>query len=79
MSIHRLRVHKDYVEDCFACKISTVVLSNMVVADHIKRTDRELDAYRSARKDGIQPATTKMKDIQKAVRTADQLGRAVSA
>ena len=39
----------------------------------------ELSAYRDARKLGIQPASTKMKDIQKAVRASDAIGRAAKA
>ena len=45
----------------------------------IKNTDKELSAYREARKQGIQPATTKMKDIQTAVRASDLIGRAAKA
>jgi hypothetical protein len=41
--------------------------------------DKELDAYRNARKTGIQPRTTKLKDINAAVRASDSLGRAVKA
>ena len=41
--------------------------------------DKELDAYRSARKHGIQPKTTKLKDINAAVKASDALGRAVKA
>jgi ornithine cyclodeaminase/alanine dehydrogenase-like protein (mu-crystallin family) len=41
--------------------------------------DKELDSYKSARKDGIQPKSTKMKDINAAVRMSDTLGRAVKA
>jgi len=45
----------------------------------IKNTDKELSAYREARKQGIQPATTKMEDIQNAVRASDLIGRAAKA
>jgi hypothetical protein len=53
--------------------------SNERIAADIKNTDRELSAYRDARKLGIQPASTKMKDIQKAVRVSDTIGRAAKA
>ena len=36
--------------------------------------EKELNAYRDARKQGIQPASTKMKDIQSAVRASDAVG-----
>jgi hypothetical protein len=39
-----------------------------------KKWTKELDAYASARKQGIQPASTKMKDIEKAVRLSDEKG-----
>jgi hypothetical protein len=38
-----------------------------------------LNAYRDARKYGIQPKTTKLKDIDAAVKASDTLGRAVKA
>jgi hypothetical protein len=41
-----------------------------------KRWDKELDAYASARREGIQPETTKLRDIEKAVRLSDQTGEA---
>jgi hypothetical protein len=44
-----------------------------------KLANKELDAYRNARKDGIQPASTKMKDIQKAVQMSDKAGKALQA
>lgn len=53
--------------------------SNERVSAEIKNTDKELSAYRDARKQGIQPASTKMKDIQKAVRASDLIGRAAKA
>ena len=36
--------------------------------------EKELTAYRDARKQGIQPASTKMKDIQSAVRASESVG-----
>jgi len=44
-----------------------------------KLANKELNAYREARKNGIQPASTRIKDINKAVRLADKVGRAVKA
>ena len=54
-------------------------VSNPVISGDIKNTDRELSAYRDARKLGIQPASTKMADIKKAVRVSDRVGRAAQA
>lgn len=68
--------HESWGECLRAANLS---ISNERVAADIKNTDRELSAYRDARKLGIQPASTKMKDIQKAVRVSDTIGRAAQA
>ena len=60
-------------------RASNIGISNEVASTAIKTTDKELSAYRDARKQGIQPASTKMKDIQKAVRASDIIGRAAQA
>lgn len=63
--------------DCL--RAANLSITNEKVAKEIKNTDKELSAYRDARKLGIQPASTKMKDIQKAVRASDLIGRAAKA
>ena len=63
--------------DC--ARASNIGISSEPTANYIKNTDKELSAYRDARKQGIQPASTKMKDIQKAVRASDLIGRAAKA
>lgn len=63
--------------DC--ARSSNIGITNEVIAGSIKNTDKELSAYRDARKLGIQPASTKMADIQKAVRVSDTIGRAAKA
>lgn len=54
-------------------------VSSPVAASAWKKDNAELGAYRDARKLGIQPASTKMKDIQKAVRMSDKAGKALQA
>jgi hypothetical protein len=44
----------------------------------MKNSENELNAYKDARKAGIQPASTKMADVQKAVRMSDKVGTAVT-
>ncbi len=44
-----------------------------------KSFNRELDAYKEARAQGIQPAGTSMKKIQEAVKASETLGRAYNA
>lgn len=79
MSLHRVRTHREFVEGCFGCKASTLSFPDMQIRAWSHANERELDAYRTARKDGIQPRSTKMRDIQAAVKASDVLGRAVKA
>lgn len=79
MSLHRERTHPVYVEGCFGCKASTLTYQDLHIRALSHANDRELDAYRTARRQGIQPKTTKLKDINAAVRASDVLGRAVKA
>lgn len=58
---------------------SNLNFGNPQVASVFKKNEAELNAYRDARKVGIQPASTKMKDIQKAVRLSDATGKAAKA
>lgn len=79
MSLHRLRTHPDFVEGCFGCKASTLNFPDMHIRAWSHANDKELGAYQSARKDGIQPRSTRMNDINTAVRASDSLGVAVKA
>ena len=60
-------------------RVSNIGISHEASAVALKTTDKELSAYRDARKLGIQPASTQMKDIKKAVRASDIIGRAAQA
>lgn len=44
-----------------------------------KKADRELEAYAKARKEGIQPRSTKRRDIEAAVKASDKSGTAFQA
>ena len=44
-----------------------------------KKWDKELDFYRQARSDGIQPATTQTRDIQAAYAASESTGTAFQA
>ena len=83
MSIHQREVHPEYVDGCFMCKVSNVQLSvgdaNSGLTENgwtRKSWQGELDAYKSARAQGIQPESTKMADIQKAVDISNKTGHA---
>jgi hypothetical protein len=83
MSLHQQQVHPQYVEGCFGCKASTLQLSPGDAA-HMKEVsskkwDAELNAYSQARKQGIQPAGTKMSQIKAAVTASETIGRAYNA
>ena len=83
MSLHRLKTHPEYVEGCFGCKASTLDLNpgeaNSRMTMSAKKWDKELALYRDARKQGIQPASTKTKDIRKAIDISNKSGAAFSA
>ena len=68
--------HDSWGECARNANIST---ANMQIALVSRGTDAELGAYRDARKQGIQPASTKMHDVIAATRASDKLGRAVQA
>lgn len=74
-----LEDHPEYIEGCFGCKIQTISISNLQVKAFAHKNESELTAYSEARKQGIQPASTKMKDINKAVRVSDATGIAAKA
>lgn len=67
MSLHRRRVHPDYVEGCPGCKFSTVQMATAPTNDEQARqhryqetfaaefTNGDREAYRRLRQDGLQP------------------------
>jgi hypothetical protein len=83
MSLHRVRKHPEFVEGCFGCKASTVDLNAGEASTRLtmssKKWDNELALYRSARAQGIQPDTTKTKDIRRAIDISNKTGRAYGA
>jgi len=44
-----------------------------------KRADKNLDAYESARRQGIQPKSTRPADVQRAIQISDKMGTAFQA
>lgn len=80
MSLHRLRTHPNFVEGCFGCKASTLDLNpgeaNSRLTMSAKKWDKELALYREARKQGIQPDSTKTKDIRRAIDISSKTGAA---
>ena len=80
MSLHRRTVHPVVVEDCFGCKISNLQLS-VGDARHdgmqsARQHDKELGSYFDATRQGIEPVSTKQRDIDAAVRLSNDMGSA---
>lgn len=69
--------------DCFGCKAKTLELGTGDAtagrAMTQKKWNKELDAYASARKQGIQPAGTSMAKVQEAVEASNKVGKAFDA
>jgi hypothetical protein len=79
-SLTKDHTHDKYVEGCFACKLTTLQLNtgdaNGGRDMSQKKWDKELDLYRTARKQGIQPEGTTTAKIQKALDVSDKTGHA---
>ena len=75
--------HTSYVDGCFACKLGTLELNTGDAgrADSMsqRKWDKELQSYRDARSQGIQPAGTSTAQIQAAHEASDKLGKAYNA
>lgn len=75
--------HTGCDEDCFGCKVKTLELStgdaNSQKSMSNKKWNDELDAYRSARAQGIQPAGTSMAHVKAAVEASNTMGQAYDA
>jgi hypothetical protein len=80
MNLHQLRDHPEYVEGCFGCKIGTLQTStgdaNSVKTMANKKWDGELQAYRDARAQGIQPGGTSKKAVEASLKASETLGKA---
>jgi hypothetical protein len=75
--------HPEDVEGCFGCKVIGLQLSpgdsSSQKAMSNKKWDGELDAYRAARAQGIQPEGTSMAAVQRAVNASEAMGKPYDA
>jgi hypothetical protein len=75
--------HTGCDDDCFACKVKTLEMNtgdaNSQKAMSNKKWHGELDAYRAARAQGIQPAGTSMAHVKAAVEASNTMGKAFDA
>ena len=81
MGLHQRQTHPEYVEGCFGCKIQLLELSTGDAARDIsdKKWVGELNAYKEARAQGIQPAGTTHKHIQQAYTASEVLNKPYNA
>jgi hypothetical protein len=73
--------HTQCDEDCFGCKAKGLQLNPGDATRDIpdKKWNAELKAYRDARAQGMQPAGTRMADIESAYTASETLGKAYNA
>jgi hypothetical protein len=68
---------------CFGCKARTLQLSTGDAASNKgmsqKKWDKELNLYKDARNQGIQPAGTSTRQVQKAIDDSNKVGKAYDA
>lgn len=78
---HQRETHPSFVDGCFACKVSTLQLNAGDATRDIsdKKWVGEIDAYKQARAEGIQPGGTTRKAVEDARRASETLGRAYNA
>lgn len=78
MSLHRRDVHPVEVDGCFGCKVSSLQIGRGSARHDgvmsAKEHDKELGSYYEAVRQGIEPISTKTKDIQAAVRLSNDTG-----
>ena len=78
MNLHQKQKHPEYVEGCFGCKIGQLQLSVGAARNDgvptAKAHDKELGSYYDAIRQGIEPVSTKQKDIDAAVRLSNDMG-----
>jgi hypothetical protein len=81
MNLHQKQVHPKYVEGCFGCKVGTLELGTGDATRDVsdKKWTSELQAYRDARSQGIQPAGTTRAHVEQAYQASETLGKAYDA
>jgi hypothetical protein len=73
--------HTEYVEGCFACKVQTLQLGTGDAKGALvesgwtqKKWKTEINEYRKARAQGIQPTGTSLSKVRAAVEKSNQTG-----
>ncbi len=72
--------HPEPVDGCFGCKGLSIQMNTGDANSRKQMTNKafnsELNAYKEARAQGIQPAGTSMQKVQEAVKASETLGKA---
>jgi len=76
MNLHQKQKHPEYVEGCFGCKVTTLELGTGDATRDIsdKKWNSELQAYRDAKSQGIQPGGTSRAHVEAAYAASVTLG-----
>jgi hypothetical protein len=72
--------HPEPVENCFGCKVLGLQVNEVSLRGNgiptAKQHDKELQSYYDATSQGIEPRSTKSKDIDAAVKLSNEAGKA---
>lgn len=81
MGLHQERIHPEYIEGCFGCKVQSLELSAGDATRDIsdKKWQHKLANYKKARADGIQPGGTSEAHVEAAYKASEVLGKAYQA
>ena len=81
MGLHQIRTHPEYVEGCFGCKALGLELGTGDATRDIsdKKWTSELQAYRDAKAQGIQPNGTSRAQVEAAYAASVTLGTAYNS
>ena len=81
--VERERVEHDFMCECFACRVKSIKVAYCGIgggdATAQRQWDRNLDLYRKARAEGIQPTGTSKSKVMAAIRQSDKTGSAFKA
>lgn len=77
MNLHQIQKHPTYVEGCFGCKVMTLELNSGDTTRDVsdKKWNSELQAYRDARAQGMQPSGTSRAQVEQAYKASEVLNK----
>jgi hypothetical protein len=77
MNLHQIQTHPEYIEGCFGCKVTTLELGTGDATRDVsdKKWTSELQAYRDAKAQGMQPGGTSRAHVEAAYAASETLGK----